>query len=273
MHKILDNNMYFFDYDTNSREGFVHIMNNIIENGHFFSRKNMYAIAQNLHFVLTMDDDYKKRAVENTLQTLREKCVMLDTKRELLKIEMSKKIPQYFIDTDIPHVRPIERHVRGLDDEQYENNHQNVLNIMYNLVMNRELVRKIHRYLYLYVYELTIKMHYVKSQLFKLEFANQFSPSGYVRKGLHTGTALDSIIYYYMDMYMELDKEFRHYGKEMYFYNVDCVVEDLNYRYRNGNIILQNYYGIPFDYGVGLPASVYAERRRKQQDRLLRGEI
>ena len=38
-------------------------MENIIENGHFFSRKTMYGVAQNLHFVLSMDDDYKKRAV------------------------------------------------------------------------------------------------------------------------------------------------------------------------------------------------------------------
>ena len=265
--------MHFLeDYDTNSREEFDHIMNNIIEHGHFFSRKAMYDVSQNLHFVLTMDDDYKKRAIWNMLRTLREKCVMLDTKRQLLKIEMSKKIPQYFVGSDIPHLRPIERHVRGLDDE-YENNHQTVLNIMYNLVMNREYVRKIHRYLYLYVYELTIKMHYVKSQLFKLEFANQFSPSGYVRKGLHTGTALDSIVHYYMDMYMELDKEFRHYGKEMYLCNVDCAVDDLHYRYRNGNTILQNYYGVHFDFGVGLPVSVCAERKRKHQDRLSRGKI
>ena len=206
------------------------------------------------------------------LQTLREKSVMLDTKRELLKIEMSKKNPQYFIDADIPHLRPIERHVRGLDDE-YENDHQNVLNIMYNLVMNRELVRKIHRYLYLYVYELTIKMQYVKSQLFKLEFANQFSPLGYVQKGLQTGTALDSFVHYYMDMYMELDKEFRRYGKEMYLCNADCAVEDPHYRYRNGNTILQNYYGVHFDFGVGLPVSVCTERKRKHQDRLSRGEI
>lgn len=265
--------MHFFeDFDTNSRKGFDHIMNNIIENGHFFSRKIMYAVSQNLHFVLTMDDDYKKRAIWNMLETLREKCVVLDKKRQLLKFEMSKKIPQYFVGSDIPHLRPIERHVRGLDDE-YENNHQTVLNIMYNLVMNREIVRKIHRYLYLYVYELTIKMHYVKSQLFKLEFANQFSSLGYVRKGLHTGTALDSIVHYYMDMYMELDKEFRHYGKEMYLYNADSAVEYPDYRHTNGNTILQNYYGIPFDYRVGLPISVCTERKRKHQDRLSRGEI
>lgn len=257
--------MYFFDdYDTSSREEFDHIMNHIIEHGHFFSRKIMYGVSQNLHFVLTMDDDYKKRAIWNMLETLREKCVMLDTKRELLKREMLKKIPQYFIDADIPHLRPIERHVRGLDDEQYGENHPNVLNIMYNLVMNRELVRKIHRYLYLYVYELTIKMQYVKSQLFKLEFA---------KKGLHTGTALDFIVHYYMDMYMELDKEFRHYGKEMYLCNVDYVMEDPHCRHRNGNTILQHYYGIPFDYSVCLPSSVYAERNRKHQDRLSRGEI
>ena len=265
--------MHFLeDYDTNSREGFDHMMNNIIENGHFFSRKTMYAVAQNLHFVLTMDDDYKKHAIWNMLQTLREKSVAMDTKREMLKIEMSKKIPQYFIDADIPHLRPIERHVRGLDDE-YENNHQNVLNIMYNLVMNREFVRKIYRYLYLYVYELTIKMHYVKSQLFKLEFVNQFSSLGYVQKGLQTGTAMDSIVHYYMDMYMELDKEFRHYGKEMYLYSVDYAMEDLHYRYRNGNIILQNYYGVHFDFGMGLPVTVCTERKRKHQDRLIRGEI
>ena len=182
--------MHFFeDFDTNSREGFDHIMNNIIEHGHFFSRKIMYGVSQNLHFVLTTDDDYKKRAIWNMLETLREKCVMLDTKRELLKIEMSKKIPQYFVGSDIPYVRPIERHVRGLDDE-YENNHQTVLNIMYNLVMNREFVRKIHRYLYLYVYELTIKIQYVKSQLFKLEFANQFFTVGICPKRVAYGYRL-----------------------------------------------------------------------------------
>ena len=71
------------------------------------------------------------------------------------------------------HVQPIERHVHGLDDV-YENNHQNVLNIVCNLTMQREYVRKVYRYLYLYVYELSIKMQYIKSQIFKLEFANQF---------------------------------------------------------------------------------------------------
>ena len=56
--------------------------------------------------------------------------------------------------------------------------------------------------------------------------------------------ALDSIIHYYMDMYMEMDKEFRRYGKEMYLCNVDSDVEDPHGRFRNGNIVLQNYHGI-----------------------------
>ena len=106
-------------------------------------------------------------------------------------------------------------------------------------------------------------MQYVKSQIFKLEFANHFefesirdSTSGYLRKGIHTCTVLDSIINYYMEMYIEMNKEFRRCNKEMYLCNVDCEVEDTDYIYRNGNTVLHNYHGIYFDYWLNLPFSV-----------------
>lgn len=271
----------FEDYDMTSREGLDHILNNIIEYGHTYNRKFMYGIARSLHSVLTMDDDYKKRATEHMLQRMREKSNVLEKRREALKNEMSNKIPQYFhYDlltnvTDVIHSRPIERHVRGLDYRP-EDNHQNVLNIVNNLTMQREYVRKIYYYLYLYVYELTIKMQYVKSQIFKLEFANQFefektngnseTTSEYVRKGMQTGTVLDSIIYYYMDMYMEMDKEFRRYGKEMYLCNVDSDVEDSHGRFINGNTILQNYHGVQFNFCTRLPVSVHIERKKKYNE-------
>lgn len=265
----------FEDYDMTSNDGFDHILNNIVEHGHTFGRKSMYGISRSLNSVLSTNDDYKKRAIENMLRTLREKSVVLEKRGVLLKNEMAKKIPQLFIcitseSYDVMHIQPVERHVRGLDDG-YENNRQNVLNILNNLIMQREYVRKVYRYLYLYVYELSIKMQYIKSQIFKLEFANQFefdsdTNSRYVRKGMQTGTALDSIIYYYMDMYMELDKEFRRCGKEMYLCFVDYEVEDPQYRYRNGNTVLQNYHGIQFDFGAGVPSSVYVERKRKYNE-------
>lgn len=270
-------------YDMTSREGLDHILNHIIEYGHAFDRKSMYGIARSLHSILTMDDDYKKHAVWNMLDSLRKKSDVLEKRRLMLKNEMSKKIPQYFhCDlltnvTDVIHSCPIERHVRGLD-YRYEDNHQNVLNIVNNLTMQREYVRKIYYYVYLYVYELTIKMQYVKSQIFKLEFANQFefeseTTSEYVRKGMQTGTVLDSIIYYYMDMYMEMDKEFRRYGKELYLCNVDSDVEDPHGRFINGNTILQNYHGVQFNFCTRLPVSVHIERKKKYEEGLARGKI
>jgi len=281
--------MHLFEkYDMTSREGLDHILNNIIEYGHTFDRKSMYGIARNLHSVLTMDDDYKKCAIEHMLQRMREKSVGLEKRRVMLKNEMSKKIPQYFhYDlltnvTDVFHLRPLERHVRGLDDG-YEDNHQNVLNIVNNLTIQRDYVRKVYYYMYLYVYDLTVKMQYVKSQILKLEFANQFefektngnseTTSRYVRKGMHTGTVLDSIIYYYMDMYMEMDKEFRRYGKEMYLCNVDSDIEDPHGLFRNGNTVLQIYYGIQFDFWTSVPVSVHMERKRIYEEGLARGRI
>lgn len=273
----------FEDYDMTSRGGLDHILNNIIEYGHTFDRKSMYGIARSLHSILSMDDDYKKHAVWNMLVSLRKKSDVLEKRRLILKNEMSKKIPQYFHHNlltnviDVIHSRPIERNIRGLD-YGYQDNHQNVLNIVNNLTMQREYVRENYRYLYLYVYDLNIKIQYVKSQIFKLEFANQFEfeseiTSRYVRKGMHTGTALDSIIHYYMDMYMEMDKEIRRYGKEMYLCNVDSDVEDPHGRFRNGNIVLQNYHGIEFDFLTGLPVSVHMERKKKHEEGLARGII
>ena len=129
-------------------------------------------------------------------------------------------------------------------------------------------------------------MQYVKSQIFKLEFANQFefektnelgeTTSRYVRKGMQTGTVLDSIIYYYMDMYMEMDKEFRRYVKEMYLCNVNSAnsdVEDPHNRFKNGNTVLQNYHGIEFNFWTGLPVSVHMERKKKHEEGLARGII
>jgi hypothetical protein len=253
--------------DINSRQGLQRIIESILKSPHAFSRNYAYVLGRNLHSA--MSSTHMRGLVENMLIVLREKSTSMDKRRASLKIEMLKKIPHYFNvetsrDRDVSHFCPNEK-VSGLDYDRL-NNHEIVLKIVSNLCMQRELVCKIYRYLYLYVYDLTIKLQYIKSQIFKLEFANQFEfekvtgkTNGFVRKGRQTGTSLDSIIHYYMDMYLDLDKEFRHYSKEMHLCKVDNKFAEPNREYMNANTILSQYHNIDFNWCVHLPFSVQRE--------------
>ena len=160
-------------------------MNNIIERGHFFSRKIMYGTSQNLHFVLTTDDDYK--ACHWNMLERCAKCVMLDTKRELLKIGCRKirnislvqTFRMYVYWATCPRTR-----------WRIRNNHQTVLNIMYNLVMIGNLSEK---YIVICIC-MSMNWHQntiCEESIIQIGICESIFHRQDMSKGLHTGTALD----------------------------------------------------------------------------------
>ena len=60
-------------------------------------------------------------------------------------------------------------------------------------------------------------------------------------------------------MYLDLDKEFHRYNKEMYLCKVDNEFAEPNHIYMNANTILSQYHNIDFNWFAQLPFSVERE--------------
>ena len=104
-----------------------------------------------------IDNRYKQKVITNMFETLRKKANHQEKKRLLVKSEMIKKMPHCFHyqsensveSTDIVFLKPLERHVHGLDDGFHDHdqdinniNNDNVIRMMSDLQIHKELAEK-----------------------------------------------------------------------------------------------------------------------------------
>lgn len=263
-----------FCREIRDEEKYIDALNYILEQSSKFSRLIIYNVAVQLNEDFNL---HKRVGITNLIQGLKNTSVELENKKKILKGYIMEKIPDCFYndensgEIDIVHITPLERYVRGLDD--FDNNDD--LGYVYRelitlFFINRDYTRKIFNYISLYLRVLTMKMQYLKSQIFKFEFANQFDfekcvvtetgeiTSGYIGKGRHSGTPLDSIINYYMDNYMTLKEEFRRFLKELKNCHVDIEMVRSE-SYVNNNTLMEKFHGFKFDYSSNKPLSVLKE--------------
>lgn len=256
--------MDIYKYNLDSRDGFNTFLNDIIEYSHRSTRVTLYLIAIILDDVITIEtnDIYKQNSILKMFELLRQGTNELKVKSKKMKLKINKKIPIYSTDdiddTDYDDmttrsIGPIERHVHGLDDGLHDDN-DNVIKIMAQLQFRKNTVERLYHLFNIYVNILTIKIQFLKSQIFKMEIA---------RKGQQSGTVLDLIIYNYLDEYINVDKEFRYYCKELKVYS--NINQWYYLTYINGNHILQKYFKIEFCYRDELPLSVLKEKKRQRQ--------
>lgn len=266
----------FLDGEIRDEKEYLDALNYILGQSSKFSRRIIYSVA------VQLDEDFnsnKRVEVTNLINGLKNTSVELENKKNMLKGYMMKKVPNCFYndnitgETDIVHFTPLERHVRGLDDFQHNDGLGDTYHEVIRLLcLNRDNTRKIFNYISLYLQLLTMNMQYLKSQILKFEFANQFdfekcvvtekgeTTSGYVRKGRHSGTPLDSIINCYMDDYMALNNEFCKFLKELK--NCDVDYEMMRYNsHVDSNSLMEKFHGFKFDYSSNIPLSVIKEIR------------
>ena len=179
-------------------------------------------------------------------------------KREVLRTWMHSKIPEYFSDyfqngiMDIYFHMRLERQTNAPPPE--EPRLREVQRFKDNFLSVIENNKYMYAYVLLYTRELTYKMNYIKSILFKYDLARNGKPSG---------TALDIIVndYYlsYIDTQDELLKWVRQLKTMIYFeetnmlYYIDsCTRYDKNHYF-------QKYFKKEFSHLYQLPMSVLEE--------------
>ena len=280
---IQDDKYYLIDMllcDELENEGeFLEALDYICDNASRLGRRETYQISRYLHSASLLNVDFKQEGIDNMMKKLKEKGDKLSNNKNVLKTEMMRRMPERFHmqygddEPDIVHCIPLERHIRGLDDEHdmWFDSRTTYFHIINNMTTCREMTRKTFNYISSYLCKLTINMQYLKSQIIKLEFANQFDfekvvtgekTSVYVRKGRYSGTSLDSILNFHMDNYMELNKEFRKYIHELGRCKVDS--EMMRYEmYPQITAVMDYFYNMKLSRDYKLPFSVMEEKGGK----------
>lgn len=246
-------NMYdisrdYIENDIYNEEIFKDTLHYLIKFVHKFSSNQCYYIASSFNYMLSVfeNNNVVKTKLLKVMDVLNNKVINLNS----IKMKsIKKKIKKHFNQLSKSIKRKIKKQFNLLEDYVHEGDIENmnmdikILKMMHLFIEIREITRKIYYYYYLYVNDLNIKMQYIKIEIFKLEFSNQFEyekskmikkgdqTSGYIKKDSYSGTVCDQIVNWYLDSYIELSNEFKKYNQLMNKLDID--EEYINYNNSN----------------------------------------
>ena len=187
----------------------------------FLNRNEVYHISYFLVLLkqLFMYDNYLigLSKYDLFLEEINNYIIFLNNRMIKIKKDMFKKIPHYFtrfnyIDSeyDIIPFCYVERTISGIN--QNLNDEAELISVNNLFFECKSIIRKSYYYYWLYVDDLTIQNQYLKSQIIKMELA---------RYGKMSGTVLDCIIHFYIECYINNQKEINNYVRLMNEFRLD----------------------------------------------------
>ena len=228
---IHDKSLYLSN-KLNNNNLYSNIINKIFINLSLFNRNELFYISG---FLVSLKDKFENDNYIIGLNNYNIFVKKLDNKIKDLKINMKKiknnmfeKIPHYFTRINninnvydiIPHCF-VEKSVTRNNLIQLD---EKKLIKLYNVFFEfKSILRKSYYYYLLYVNDLILINQYVKTQIIKMELARYCKMSG---------TALDCIIHFYMNCYINNEKEINNYVSYMNDLQLDEIsIELMNINY------------------------------------------
>lgn len=241
----------YVENDIYNQEILKDTLRYLIKYVHKFSNNQCYYMASSFNYMLNVFENNNVVITKllKVMDVLNNKVMNLNSLKMKLNESMKKKIKKHFNqlcnftgNEDVKFPNLLENYISQIDIENI-NLDKNILKMMHLFIEIREIRRKIYYYYYLYVNDLNIKMQYIKIEIFKLEFSNQFEyekskitnkgekTTGYIKKDSYSGTVCDQITNWYLDSYIELSNEFKKYNQLMNKLDID--EEYINYNNSN----------------------------------------
>lgn len=203
-------------------------------------------------------ESYSRNKVFEFLESYEEYAKTMKQNRNSMRIFMCSKIPEHFYNCfenstmDVFFPMRLERQTnapppdepRFIEVQQFKN----------NLISIMEDNKYMHAYVLLYTQELTYKMNYIKSILFKYDLARNGQPSG---------TALDIIVNEYYVSYIETQRELLKWVKQLrtmiYFEDANMMDYIDSCTHYDKNCYFRKYFEKEFSHLYKLPLSVLKE--------------
>jgi hypothetical protein len=170
----------------------------------------------NYLFLIFDDNHFVKSKIENLLDVVKHLIAKKEFERQKIKIIITKTHPYLFNEDQFIWPRVHEEYLPQIDYKDVEVN-PNILITMHNILNLRNINQQIYFYLSLKVCNLNIRMQKLKSEILNLEIS---------RYGKLVGNALDSIINWYLDSYIDLSNQFNIYCKQLKDTDVDTEYLD-----------------------------------------------